>query len=101
MGDKSEVNWALKLEEGLEELTESLIEGGEDEFKKEGKRIYPIDVPLLLADKDWNILAAVRIMDYKTYDNKTKGIYKVIRIFNEEDRKTLTRIYRELYAKSF
>ncbi|MDP3027447.1 MAG: hypothetical protein Q8N63_07075 [Nanoarchaeota archaeon] len=94
MGAKKEFYWVLKLKGSLD----GLVEGDERSFEKAEERVYPINMPIMLADGDWNIVAAVSITEYMESTNKTSGKYKVVRIFNEDERKVLTAIHKEFYA---
>lgn len=94
MGSKKEFNWVLKLKENLE----GILAGEVRAFEKAEERVYPINMPIMLADGNWNILAAVSIINYTISDNKTTGRYKVVRVFNKEEKKILTRLHREFYA---
>lgn len=96
MGSKKEFNWVLKLKGTLENLAAGEVRT----FEKAEERIYPINMPIMLADGNWNIPAAVSIIDYTTSDNKTTGRYKVVRVFNEEEKKILTKLHREFYSQT-
>lgn len=94
MGFKTEFNWALKLrpEQGLKE---DIAVGEEFEFLKEGYRIYPIDIPIDLLNKDVEAIAKVIIKKIKHKNNKTKGNFKIIKIFNEKEKEFLTDYWRK------
>lgn len=95
MGAKKEFNWVLlKLKENLE----GILAGEVRAFEKAEERIYPIDMPIMLADEDWNIIAAVSITEYTTSNNKTSGKYRVVKVFNENERMVLTKVHKEFYA---
>lgn len=94
MGSKKEFNWVLKLKETLENLAESEVRT----FEKAEERIYPINMPIMLADGDWNIVAAVEILKYQVSNNKTSGEYKVKRLFNPAEREILTQLHKEFYS---
>jgi len=97
MGKKLEFNWVLKLKNhNLDGIIFS--EGTLLSFSKNEERVYPTNIPIMLADEDWNIIAAIEITKYSISDNKTAGKYKILRIFNEQEREVLTKVHRELYS---
>ncbi len=72
MGYKTEFNWVLKLkkEQGL---PENLKEGATCQFQKRETRIYPIKIPIFLADSSWNVCASVIIKEFTVKDDTTSG----------------------------
>lgn len=95
MGFKTEFNWILKLkpEQGLDE---SVLESGNVyDFWKNEYRIYPIDIPIDLVNKDWEAIAKVVVLEFKNFENKTHGRYKVIKIYNEGDRSFLSKYWQD------
>jgi len=90
MGSKIEFNWALKLnpENGL---NESILREGEIfEFTKNGNRVYPINIPIDLINQDWIALARVVIIEFTNKENITSGRYRVVRIYNENEKEVIT-----------
>ncbi len=94
MGFKTEFNWVLKLrpEQGLKQ---EIKEGEEYDFSKDDYGVYPIGVPVDLINKDIEAVAKVIINKIKHEENKTKGKFKIIKIFNKEEKEFLTNYWRE------
>ncbi len=95
MGFKTEFNWVLKLkpEQGLRE--DELEIGTEYRFFKEEYRTYPLNIPIDLVNSDWEAVAKVIIIEFNNFEEKTTGKYKVIKKFNEEERKFLSNYWQE------
>jgi hypothetical protein len=96
MGFPIEFNWALKLkpEQGLNES--ELYEGRIFEFSKEGYRIYPIDIPIDLINKDWEAVAKVVIREVTLKEGNTSGKYEVIEVYDKNKREERTRYWRKI-----
>jgi hypothetical protein len=95
MGHKIEFNWALKLEptQGLDE--KNLKVGEIYEFIKEGYRVYPLDLPLDLLNQKWEAVAKIIIVEIRNENQKTKGKYKVLKIYGGKEKEVLTNYWRE------
>lgn len=95
MGFKIEFNYVLKLkpENGLVE--ENLKEGDIYNFVKNDYRIYPLDQPIDLINRNWEVLAWVIVIEVFCADNKTLGKYQVEKIYNKEEKFFLTKYWRE------
>ncbi len=93
MGYKTEFNWVLKLkpEQGFPEKLEI---GKVYEFEKNDCRVYPVDIPIDLADKDWNVVAKVVVLQFTCGFGKTKGLFKIKKIYNEDERKFLSEYWQ-------
>ena len=64
---------------------EDLIEGKEYPFTKDKHRLYMIDIPMNLITRDRQAIAKVMITETTIGHNQTKGIYKVLKIFSDEE----------------
>ena len=95
MVSKVEFNWALKLkpENGLNE--DILKEGEIYEFTKSGNRVYPINIPIDLINQDWTALARVIVIEYTNKENITTGRYRILRIYNEEEKSKITDYWKK------
>jgi len=95
MGFKTEFNWALKLkpENGLDES--NLEKGKIYEFSKEEYRIYPVNIPIDLINQNWEPVAKIIIIEFKNVNGKTSGRYKVLKIYEGEEKRVLTNYWRE------
>lgn len=95
MGYVTEFNWALRLkpEQGLNEG--SLKEGSIYEFEKEGYRTYPVGMPIDLVNNVWEAVAKVIVVESMCKNRKTRGKYKVVKIYKGTEKVVLTNYWRE------
>ena len=96
MGFPAEFNWALKLkeEQGLDKTV--IIEAGNEyPFRKSGHRVYPLNMPIDLINGNWEVIAKVIVKEYTLVKEGTKGTFKIIRPYSQEERKFLTDYFRE------
>jgi len=91
MGQIVEFNWALKIKVDFE-----LEEGKEYTFRKNGIRVYPINIPIDLINERWECLARVVVLEVTHKNGETSGRFKVIKLYNEEERKFLTSYWRKV-----
>ena len=94
MGKNLEFNWILKLAEEDIDLTGKLVK-----FEKEGERIYPIEIPILLVDDDWNAYAFVKVLSCLNLRNRTLGKYILEKILYDQEKELLTNLYKRFYDK--
>jgi len=92
MGFKTEINFVLKLDEFKEKLVEDKVY----DFKKNELRIYPINIPIFLANKKWEILAAVSILETTAGSDQTCGKFKVVKVYEGQQKSTLTKTFQDL-----
>jgi hypothetical protein len=71
-------------EQGLVERN-SLIEGKEYPFKKEGHRLFMLDTPIELTTPDWQVIARIMITEFTVGHGKTTGFYKVLKVYSDEE----------------
>lgn len=95
MGYKAEFNFVLKLtqEQGYPkklELSKNYL------FEKLEERIFPRGIPIDLVDKNWQPVAKVIVEDIVISENKTRGNFKVIYLYNKQERTTLYNIYKKV-----
>ena len=74
----------------------ALKEGGVFEFTKDEYRIYPVDQPVDLINRNWEALARVVVVEMTCANKKTCGKYKVVKMYGEEERKILTKYWQEI-----
>ena len=91
MGCIYEFNWILKLSN---EQFPELVENIEYNFKKQGIRIYPINVPLDLVNENWEAVARCVITSISMQNEETAGKYKIICIYSKKERDVLTKLWR-------
>ncbi len=92
MGFQTEINTVLKLkpEQGLHE--KDLAVHKEYPFSKDGHRIYPLEVPLDLVNDQWGVVAKIMVTSYSVGKGKTKGTYKILKIYDDSERKMLSKL---------
>jgi len=74
----------ISKEQGLVER-DKLVEGKEYSFKQEGHRLYMLDTPIELLTDTWKVIARIMITELTVGHNKTKGIYKVLKVYSDEE----------------
>jgi hypothetical protein len=91
MGATLSQQGSLKLnkEQGLVEATE-LKEGAEFAFEKQKHRLYILDTPMQLLTSDWQAIATIIVTEITIGHGKTKGVYKILKIYSEEERKVVS-----------
>lgn len=77
-------------EQGLVEKDQLEI-GKEYPFRKEKHRLYMIGVPMDLISKDWQAIAKIIVIEYTIGHNETRGIYKVLKIYSDEESAVISR----------
>lgn len=92
MGYKTIINWILKLND-----IPTLETNKSYKFLKEKNRVYPLHLPLFLVNENLEVIAAVEITTYSVFEDKTAGMYKVIKIYKDEQKQILTKTIQELY----
>jgi len=94
MGFKTEFNWVLKLkpENGF---PLDLVLEREYEFVKEGYQVYPVDIPIDLADKDWNIIAKVVVSKFCCGSGKTTGVFRIVKIYDQFEKEFLSDYWKK------
>lgn len=55
------------------------------EFQKDGHRLFMLDVPLDLVTDKWQAIARVTITEFTAGHGTTKGFYKVLKIYSDEE----------------
>lgn len=79
----------LDVNQGLVER-DNLVESKEYTFKKDGHRLFMLDTPMELITTDWQVLARVMIIEYTVGHNETKGVYKVLKVYSDEEVKIVS-----------
>jgi len=92
MGFQAELNWALKLSE----LDSSLTVGKEYDFEKKDIRLYPIDMPIDLLDKNWEAVGSCIILTVTYSKVKTIGKFKILELYEGDKKKILTEQWRNV-----
>jgi hypothetical protein len=88
-------NWSqqgclrINKEQGLVEKLELQL-NKEYPFIKDGHRLYMLDTPIELVSEDWQALARVLIVEITVGRNVTKGFYKVLKIYSDEETKVVS-----------
>ena len=74
----------LSKKQGLVDRNQ-LKEGAEYAFEKSKHRLYMLETPLELVTDDWKAIAHVVITEFTVGHGKTKGIYKVLKVYSDEE----------------
>lgn len=79
----------INEEQGLV-LRDKLVEGNEYPFKKDRHRLFMLETPIELVTPDWQAIARIMITEFTAGHNETKGIYKVLKIYSDEEVKVVS-----------
>lgn len=90
MGFKITFNWALQID-----CKDSVEQGKEYEFSKDSNRSYPINIPIDLINLDRDAIAKIKILEFTNTEGKTTGKYKVLKSYSGEEKKILSKYWRE------
>lgn len=93
MGFKLNINNILR-----QEMSEPLEVGKEYQFEKSELTIIADDIQIWLTKKDWTVLADIQITSQTRSNGKTSGTFVVKHIYEGEEQKTLTDIFRRMYG---
>lgn len=91
MGNPFLLQACLRLD--AQDIPQPLEIGKKYSFSKNGHRLYQINVPMDLRDQDWNAFGRCVITEYTLGNGKTSGMYVMVKIFDEEQRKQVTGTY--------
>jgi uncharacterized protein (DUF952 family) len=93
MGFHIEINSILRSDE-----TYSLEREKEYPFRKDGSRIFFDDIPIWLTKGDWTALAEIRVTSQSRTPAGVEGAFRVLHVYDGEEQKALTFIFRRMYA---
>ena len=93
MGFKLNINNILR-----QDISEPLEVGKEYPFEKAVLTIIADDIQIWLTKKDWTVLADIQITSQTRKDGKTTGTFVVKHIYEGEEQKVLTTIFRRMYG---
>lgn len=88
-------NWSqqgclrLNKEQGLVER-DKLKKGSEYAFEKSKHRLYMLEIPMMLITDDWKAIATIMITEITVGHRKTKGIYKVLKVYSDDEVKVVS-----------
>ncbi len=91
MGNPFLLQACLRLEE--KEIRRPLQLGKEYPFRKDGHRLYQINVPMDLRTSDWKFLGRVIITEYTVGKGRTEGTFILVKTFSEAEREVITKTY--------
>lgn len=80
------------------EISEPLEVGKEYSFEKDGLNLIADDIQIWLARKDWTALADIQITSQQRKDNKTTGTFIIKYLYQNEEQRVLTAIFRRMYG---
>jgi hypothetical protein len=93
MGFNITINQILRSDDYAE-----LQVGKEYTFEKDGDRIFADTLPIWLTKKDWTALAEIQITSQTREDEKIFGKFKVMHIYEGDEQKFITEIFKRMYA---
>ncbi len=91
MGNPFLLQACLRLNE--KELPKALEFGKEYNFKKDGHRLYQINVPMDLRTEDWKFLGRIIITEYTVGKNRTEGTFVLVKKFSENEKEIISKSY--------
>ncbi len=91
MGNPFLIQACLKLNKS--EIPNPLEIGKKYSFKKQGHRIYQINIPMDLRDDSWSAYGRCVVTQYTLGNDKTTGTYVMVKIFSDDERKYATNTY--------
>lgn len=91
MGNPFLLQACLRLDKN--EIPQPLKIGVEYRFKKDGHRLYQINVPMDLRTIDWKFLGRVIIVEYTIGKGKTEGKFILVKEFSDMDKEIITKSY--------
>lgn len=68
------------------------------DFEKEGSRIFTDNIQIWLTRQDWTALAEIQVIEQTRKDGVTKGKFEVKYVYDEEEQKVLTEIFKRMYG---
>lgn len=90
MGFPIKMNWVLQIEPPKE------LELNVDyEFKKRENRVFPLETPIDLINGNREAIAKIQVNEYTNKSNITTGIYRVLKIYSEQEKRVLTQYWIE------
>ncbi len=90
MGFQIKFNWALQIEEPSD-----LKEGNVYDFAKDGNRVFPVETPIDLISPGREAIAKIVVLEFSNSKEETKGKFKVIKIYEGQEREILTNYWIE------
>ena len=90
MGFIVEYNWVLKISQ----IEYPLIVGEKYNFEKNAIRIYPLNIPIDLLNKDWEAVGSCVITELSYHNNVTVGKFKVLEIYSGNKKNILTEYWK-------
>mgnify|MGYP003394986127 CR=1 FL=1 len=91
MGNPFLLQGCLRLDE--KEIPKVLELGKSYPFLKKEHRIYQLNVAMDLWTNDWKFICRIVITEYSLGNNETKGFFVPVKLFSDEERKVITKIY--------
>lgn len=79
----------INKDQGLVEQARLVI-GQEYPFTKDGHRLFMLDTPIELITDTWQVIAHVTIPEFTVGHNKTRGRYRVLKIYSDEEVKIVS-----------
>jgi hypothetical protein len=82
----------------INELPIDFKVGGIYEFEKNEGRIFADTFRIWLIGKDWLPLAEIEIVEQTKKQDITKGLYKIMYIYEKKEQEVLQEIFKRMYT---
>jgi len=90
MGFSVKFNWVLQIS-----LPEQLEIQARYKFEKMGNRIYPLETPIDLIDKERNAIAKIKVISFQNTFEKTHGEFEILKVYMGDEKRILTNYWIE------
>ena len=91
MGNPFQLQACLRMDKS--DISNQLEVGKKYNFSKNGHRLYQIKVPMDLRDENWHAYGRCVITEYTLGNGKTVGTYIIVKIFDKEQSKQVTKAF--------
>ncbi len=91
MGNPFKLQACLRMDK--KDIPVPLKIGKKYNFNKNGHRLYQIKVPMDLRDENWNAYGRCVITEYTLGNNKTTGIYVIVKVFDKVQGEQVTKAF--------
>jgi hypothetical protein len=96
MGFQTEINYILKSSKHAESVDLHTKKVGDTIFiTKRNARVYIINVPIMFADNEWQILGMCIVQTVEMSPSQTIVVARILTLFSETESKVVTRLVRE------
>jgi len=90
MGFTVKFNWVLQIQPPTTLKVKDSVS-----FEKSGNRVFPLNTPIDLIDRDRTAVARIEVKSFTNEDGATTGIYEIVKIYSGEEKQVLTNYWKE------